>query len=280
MTEDQSKIVDIVIVSYNSSSVITSSLVSLPVWANTIVVDNASSDDIANIVAKFSARLISLDRNYGFGTACNRGAENGTAPYILFLNPDAIIEPEALRHLIEQMETHDDWGAISPKILASDGKEFFRTRSFFEPELGAPNKPEAAGEVYVLSGSVFLMRRSVFEELGGFDEQIFLFMEDDELFHRIRLSGRKLISDRRVSALHLHGQSSASSLEMEHFKAFEAERSRLYAAKKHARPYEVDKEILKIKFRLVRALLLLDLRRLAQNWGRFQALKQELSRLY
>lgn len=275
MTDDQSKIVDVVIVSYNSSSVITSSLAPLPVWANTIVVDNASSDDIANTVAKFSARLISLDRNYGFGTACNRGAGNGTAPYILFLNPDAVIEPEALRHLIEQMEAHDDWGAISPKILASDGKEFFRTRSFFEPALGVPKKPEGAGEVYVLSGSVFLMRRSLFEELGGFDEQIFLFMEDDELFHRIRLSGRKLISDRRVSALHLHGQSSTSSLKLECFKAFEAERSRLYIVKKYSIPYQVDKEIRKTKLRLMRACLLFDLKRVAQNWGRLQALKGE-----
>ncbi|MEA4838497.1 MAG: glycosyltransferase family 2 protein [Rhodospirillaceae bacterium] len=275
MTDDQSKIVDVVIVSYNSSSVITSALSSLPVWANVIVVDNASSDDIANTVAKFPARLISLDRNYGFGTACNRGAENGTAPYILFLNPDAVIEPEALRHLIEQMEAHDDWGAISPKILASDGKEFFRTRSFFEPALGVPNKPEGAGEVYVLSGSVFLMRRSVFEELDGFDEQIFLFMEDDELFHRIRLSGRKLISDRRVSALHLHGQSSSSDFKLERFKAFEAERSRLYVANKYSIPYHVDKEIGKIRFRLLKALLILDLKRIAQNWGRLQILKEK-----
>ncbi|MEA4838793.1 MAG: hypothetical protein VB101_10955, partial [Rhodospirillaceae bacterium] len=155
---------------------------------------------------------------------------------------------------------------ISPKILTSDRKEFFRTRSFFEPKLGAPNKPEGTGEVYVLSGSVFLVRRSVFEELGGFDERIFLFMEDDELSHRIRLSGRKLISDRRVSARHLHGQSSAVSLELERFKAFEGERSRLYVAKKYAIPYQTKKEKKKIILRLSRVCIVFNLKRIFKNW--------------
>lgn len=274
MKDEQSPRVDVVIVSYNSASVIASSLSTLPSWANTIIVDNASLDNIAGTLKPFPVQLISLDKNYGFGRGCNLGAESGHAPYILFLNPDASIGPEALDHLIEQMETHADWGAVSPKILYPNGGEFFRTSSFFEPALGAPKKPDAAGEVYVLSGSVFLIRRSVFQKLKGFDEGIFLFMEDDELSYRIRQSGYKIISDRRVSAVHMHGQSSAPSLRLERFKAFEAERSRLYVAKKHAIPYQAKRQRWKVRFRLIRACLVFDLKRITQNWGRLQALKQ------
>ncbi|MDX5593403.1 glycosyltransferase family 2 protein [Pseudovibrio sp. SPO723] len=264
--------VDVVIVSYNSSGIIRKAIENLPKWAQVIVVDNNSSDDIANALFETNARLISLERNYGFGTACNRGAEIGSAPFILFLNPDAQIDPEALAHLMCQLEEHSEWGMIAPKICYSDGSEFFRGMSFFEPELGAPKIDDGVGEVYVQSGSVLLCKRSVFEEVGGFDENIFLFMEDDDLSYRVRLLGYKLVADRRVSAVHLHGQSSGSSLKLEKFKALEAERSKIYAAKKHDIAYSVPKQITQARKRLLRAVLLLDFKRVARNWGRLEAL--------
>ena len=206
--------VDLVVVAYNSRDTLRSCvepLADLP-WVNATVVDNACPERSWETVADLDARIVRSPRNGGFASGCNLGTANGSADFVLLLNPDARIDPESLERLVTALEDQPDLGAAGPRIVDAGGalvwsqRRFPRLRSSFAQALFLQRLAPRAGwtdevirdeRVYArpnrpdwLSGACLLLRRDALESMGGLDDGFFLYSEETDLFRRMRDAGR------------------------------------------------------------------------------------------
>ena len=245
--------VDAVVVSYNSREHLRAGIEPLSriEGVRTVVVDNASADDSLASISDLPVETVRLPQNRGFGAGCNAGWRVGEAPYVLFLNPDATIDAAAARRLVEVLDQDADVGLVGPRILEADGslaysmRRFPRLRSTYARALflhrlfpGAAWSDElvrddaayeAAASPDWISGACMLVRRSVLEEIGGFDERFFLYCEDKDLCRRIRAAGHDVRFEPGATARH-HGGASAPRAGLLPVLA----RSRVAYARKHS----------------------------------------------
>ncbi len=208
--------VDVIIVTYNSAGTIESALEPLAGAPSVrlIVVDNASSDRTVDALRGLPVDTIALEQNGGFAHGCNVGWRAGDAPYVLFLNPDARIAPDAVAALAAELDRDERVGAVAPRIEEPDGSLDYslrrspRLRSSFAqalflhrlfPEatwadevIRDPAEYEQPHAVDWVSGACFAVRRDVLQELGGLDESFFHYSEDVDICERIRRSGREV----------------------------------------------------------------------------------------
>jgi GT2 family glycosyltransferase len=193
-----------------------------------VVVDNASSDGSTATVREFAStalpvRLVEAGRNVGFGAACNLAAAKSAGRHLLLLNPDAWIDEESLRRLVEAQESDDRLAVAAPSLSYPDGSPQFvwappvgvlgeaiqRFRNRFEQVgwnyglLPRLLRPSVGGGWY--TAACLLVRRSAFEEVGGFDEGFFLYFEDADLCLRLRRAGFGLREVVGARAWHVRG---------------------------------------------------------------------------
>lgn len=227
--------VAVVLVTHNSAGVIEDALNSIPDGCEIVVVDNASSDETVRRLSGYDVKLTTSDENLGFGKACNLGAAATTREFIFFLNPDATLDGEAVVKLVAAADAHPQAAAFNPKILRRDGSQFFRVRSHLFPETRRAKKitPEGDQNINVLSGAACLVRREAFEAVGGFDPNIFLYCEDDDLGLRFLKTGATLRYVQDAVVRHTGNASSEPSPDLERFKAYHEMRSRWYTSQKH-----------------------------------------------
>jgi len=223
--------ISIVIVTYNSAETISSCLESVFKYRNLvdefIVVDNASRDKTVEKVKKFnSVKLIENKKNLGFAAANNIGIKQSKSPYVFLLNPDAIVI-KGLDLLIEQIERDNKIGIIGPKLVNADGslqKEMTYFPGLFNqilillrlhrlPWIGSLvypnydyNKPQEADH---LMGSALLIRREVFEKVGLFDENFFVWFEETDLEKRAKAAGFKIVYYPKTVVSHKVGESTS-----------------------------------------------------------------------
>lgn len=227
--------VTIVTVCHNSLAVLPAMLKSIPNGTPVILVDNASSDTAAlqTLADDHGATLQINENNIGFGPACNQGAAKAETEFLLFLNPDAELQPQALDALIEAANHHRNASAFNPRILDGKGRQSFRRGSKIRPKerLKGPI-PTSDTEVSVLAGSAIFCRRALFETIGGFDPAIFMYHEDDDLSLRLREHG-PLMYCHRAQVVHLSGHGSPRNPNVAAFKAYYSARSRVYTLGKY-----------------------------------------------
>ncbi len=227
--------IDAVVVSYNSRDTLRAAvepLLALPDVAVTVV-DNASTDGSSATIADLPVRAIDAGRNGGFGFGCNLGMHAGSAPFVLFINPDARIAAEDLARLATVLEADPSVALVGPQLREEDGalipsmRRYQRLGSTWAQALflhrvlrrarwaneivhdpatyAAPAAPEW------LSGACMLVRRDVLEELGGFDEGFFLYCEDMDLCRRLRAAGHEIRYEPSAVARHEGGHSAPRS---------------------------------------------------------------------
>ncbi len=214
--------VSAVCVSYNCADLLAVALASLgaqvvPGGLEVIVVDNASSDDSADVAAKVpGVTVVPLDKNVGFAAANNVGARLARGGQLLFVNPDVDVPPGVVAALSEFLAGMPTAAAVGPKVVGRDGRlQKFCARRFptflnllalvsgLEESRWAGSAlahryyPTACYErgparVDVLSGAFMLVAREPFEAVGGFDENYFLYAEDLELCRRLRRAGGEI----------------------------------------------------------------------------------------
>jgi GT2 family glycosyltransferase len=169
-----------------------------------VVVDNGSTDDSVDLVRRRfpEVRLLTFVENRGFAAAMNAGIAEATAPYVAFLNNDAVAEPTWLEELAACLARHPAGAAATSKLLLADesgrldGAGDGLTRSFL-PYVRGHGEPDDGRfgdevEVFSASGAAALWRASVLRELGGFDERFFAYYEDVDLSFRARLLGYEI----------------------------------------------------------------------------------------
>lgn len=244
----------VILVTYNSADVICDAISSLPSHQEVIVVDNASTDKSAQLSRELGARVLVMPENLGFGTACNRGAEIASHDRLVFLNPDARLEDGALEALERAFVQYPRAGAFNPRVLGRDGTQFFRRRTPLvrRPYLIRPPLPQEDCPIDIASGAALAFRRPVFKEIGGFDERIFLFFEDDDISFRTRQAGYELYYIHDAVVRHQGGRSSSLS-DLTDFKEFHHMKSRIYVCKKHGVSFHPYLQRLRLWFSLTKA---------------------------
>jgi N-acetylglucosaminyl-diphospho-decaprenol L-rhamnosyltransferase len=217
--------VDAVIVNYRTPELTVEaarSCISDALVRDVIVVDNASGDGspqrIAQGLASDRVRLIALQDNRGFGAGNNAGAAASRAEFLFFLNSDAALTPGALGTLVHALETHPGAGVAAPRLVLGDGVTEqpgaygkLPTPWSILCRTGGRACPLEAAEW--VSGAAFLVRRELFEQLGGFDERFFLYYEDLDFCRRVRSRrlGVKVVEGATV--IHKGGASQPSGRE-------------------------------------------------------------------
>jgi GT2 family glycosyltransferase/nucleoside-diphosphate-sugar epimerase len=213
--------VSVVIVNYNAGEILLECVARAHQQAEqVIVVDNASTDNsIAALRSVFPAiRVICNERNLGFAAACNIGAMVADGDHVFFLNPDCILEPNAVSNLIEALHSADNVGMVGGLLTNPDGTEqsggrravptpwrsFVRSlglgslgnsfpRLFFDFDLHKQRLPDGPVEVEAISGACMLARRDSLEDVGLLDEGYFMHCEDLDWCMRFRQKGWKIL---------------------------------------------------------------------------------------
>jgi GT2 family glycosyltransferase len=241
--------VQIVIVNWNAGALLGQCLESVAAHGGAlvdrvVVVDNGSTDGSADLPARPGLEVIKAGDNLGFAKACNLGARGASADYLLFLNPDAAIGPETLARAVGFMESEaarkvavcgirliDEHGEVQRQVT-----DFPRPRTIFTlKRMLADFDHLHSRPVDHVAGAFYLMRRRVFEQLGGFDESFFLYLEDGDLSVRTHGLGWSVYYLAEASAFHKGG---GTSDQIKARRLFYAMRSRLVYSFKHFRRHE------------------------------------------
>lgn len=230
--------VTIVSVSYQSRAVVDAFAATLKAFPHVVLIDNGSTDGSAAEMQRCipHARVIERDDNIGFGAANNQAMQQVQTPFALLLNPDCHIAPADLLTLLETLQNDPTAGAVAPQSWRAGGEaqRCFR-QAFFEVPRNRGPYEIAAGTCCAdwLHGCCLLLRTEAFRRIAGFDENFFLYYEDDDLCLRLQQAGFACLFEPRASAMHLGGASSAADVRTRFIKAFHYARSRHLAIEKY-----------------------------------------------
>jgi GT2 family glycosyltransferase len=214
-----------------------------------VVVDNGSSDDSVSRVKELYPKVIVIEagRNLGFAAANNRAVQEAKGDFVLLVNTDALLQKGCARSLSKIMEADPRAGMVGPQLLNEDGS--LQTSYEAAPTLATetlnrsllkrlfpsrfPGKSRRLAEpedVETLIGAVMMIRRQALEELGGFDEDYFFFLEETDLAVRMRQAGWKVVHDPLAGAVHLQGATAKTFHESARIEFY---RSRYLFFRKH-----------------------------------------------
>jgi GT2 family glycosyltransferase len=209
------------------------------------VVDNASQD---NTVSEFQraiphAQIVPLAENTGFGSANNRGFEASLSlcSKVLFLNPDCQIDETSIRFLIEAMDADTSVAIASPVVFSevTQGANLkFRdyTQGFGKVHVTSKQHslslPEIIDEA-CLDGACFAVDSRQFQAIGGFDENIFMYSEEDDISLRLNKHGMKKVTLRDAHAQHIGGASSGAGFGLNLRKKYHHRWSVIYMTHKY-----------------------------------------------
>lgn len=217
----------VIIVTFNSAKTIKiclDSIIRFSPNCEIIVVDNHSQDNSNEIIKKFSksVKLIESGANLGFAKANNLGAKSATGEYLIFLNPDTkILEKDSLNKLKIRLESNHEYGLIGPKLVYPDGSIQPRVRNLptifrafkeyilrkkGDYDFYSPNCKTLC-EVEAIIGACIIIKKELFQKVGGFSEKYFMYFEDLELCKEVRSLGLKIGFLPEITVEHAEGKS-------------------------------------------------------------------------
>ncbi len=250
----------IVIVNWNSGDMLRQCLASMAVCdrfdrvAQVVVVDNNSRDDSCDDLPSLTApvKVIRNADNLGFAAACNQGAAVCSAEYVLFLNPDSELLPNSLSVPLQYLDEpqNADVAICGVQLLDESGRVarscsrlptcFNLTamalrlhsvsRRLFPPNFMKEWNHADTRDVEQVIGAFFLVRRSVYDQLQGFDERFFVYFEEVDFCERTRQLGLRTVYLATAQAIHV---GAGCSSQVRALSLFYSLRSRLLYAKKH-----------------------------------------------
>jgi len=254
-------IADVIIVNWNSGEQLRQCLTSIEAadqgnfaLSRVCVVDNASQDNSVNETVQYELpiQIIHNGQNKGFAVACNQGAQDSQADYLLFLNPDARLFENSLTVPISFMEQSENKnvGIVGIQLVDDSGSvartcaRFPTPGRFFAKMLGLDRLfPKYFSSYFMrewdhsetrivdhVIGAFFLVRRLVFESLGKFDERFFVYLEDLDFSYRAHQAGWQSVYLATAQAYHAGG---GSSRQTKARRLFYSLRSRILYSYKH-----------------------------------------------
>lgn len=191
-----------------------------------IVIDNASDDGSVDLLPELNNITIRrAHRNLGFGRGVNQALRNVATEYMLIINPDCLIVPDALARLVAELDTHPDAALVSGRVfdmrgveqrgsrrrLPSRGQVLSEVLPFSDAngiDLTHEPCPDEPLDVEAVSGACMLVRRAALEQIGGFDPGFHMHFEDLDVMARLRASGWRIRLLPSVFISHAGGVSS------------------------------------------------------------------------
>ena len=181
-------------------------------------------------------RLIQNKENYGFAKACNIGLKQSDKPFILIMNPDVVIKAEDVWELVKFLEYHPDAAAVGPRLVTPDGNllpsvyklptltqelghlfglkgvvprviKCLLPKTFLARRFGQFDPHDKVRRCEMLVGSCVLFRKGALDDVGGFDEDFFLYYEEKDLFKRLGDKGYHAYFTLFAKAIHAVGKS-------------------------------------------------------------------------
>jgi len=196
-------LVSLVLVTYNSEAPLPALLDSLEATTyepyELIVVDNGSSDATVSLIERRrpDATLLTNAPSRGYGAGCNQGAARARGDFLVFLNPDIVVPPGWLEALVGCFQGDRRIGIVSPEVL---------------PPGWRPRDTDVRSvEVATVPGCAMMVSRTAWDDLGGFDETIFLYWEDTDLCWRAWLSGWQVLETLGTHVFHDEGHGGGGS---------------------------------------------------------------------
>ncbi len=201
-------VASVIVVTHNGTDTLDACLESLrqskPLPLEVIVIDNGSVDGSADLARKSfpTIRVFDFSANIGFAAGNNRGARLARGEFLFLLNQDARVEPDTIQILTERMQADEQIAVTGPKLLSDNAGQklcsagLSANRLFYGRDQGYgkdPNGFNVECERLGITGAAMMLRRSVFETLGGFDGRYFLYYEDLDLCIRARMIGYKVV---------------------------------------------------------------------------------------
>lgn len=208
-----------------------------------IVVNNEQKKLVLDLNHPNEFKIINNSENQGFGKGNNTGASKAKGEYLFFLNPDTLLENDTPSQLIEQLIKNRDIGIIGPKIIEFNkkrpqpwtcGKRSTLWSILFRNTINKPWNKKTKQEVDWVSGTALLIKKELFEKIGGFDENIFMYFEDQDLCLQARKLGEKALFYPSSHIIHFDGKSWSNNSQKK--RAFYE--AQTYFFKKHSAPIE------------------------------------------
>jgi len=210
---EKSSLVSIIIVNYNGRGLLQECFKSLTKvdYPNyeIILVDNNSVDDSIEFVKNNypPTIIIKLDKNYGFAYPNNVGAKNAKGKYFVFLNNDTQVTPNFISEMVKIMENDPKIGLCQSLLLRPNG-EVDSSGDFIDKigiSFSSKEKVNDVSEILSAKGASMMIRKSVFEQLGGFDEKFFVSFEDIDFGWRSWIHGHKAVVVPKSIVYHMGG---------------------------------------------------------------------------
>lgn len=223
----------IIIVNYNVTRLLRNCLLSIQKYAEgedyeVIVIDNASTDaSWSDLIPEFpKVHFISSEHNEGFAVANNKAIKTAAGEYVLLLNPDTELEGYYMKDILDFSDSKPDFGCLGVRMHDAEGNflpeskrsvpDMFNSfeklftnfkRSNSQSYYRSDIDENAVAEVDVVTGAFLLIRREVYEKIGGLDEAYFMYGEDIDLCYTLLRSGYKNYYYGKASLLHHKGES-------------------------------------------------------------------------
>ncbi len=240
--KDSTPDLSIIIVSWNVRELLLGCLAALPeavgkgVDYEVIVVDNASQDGTVGAVQESfpAVRIIANTDNRGFTRGNNQGLAVAQGRYLFFLNPDTEPQPGSIAELIHYLQTHPNVGVVGPRLRYGDGshqpsrrrfptlmmlfaestiiQHYFPGLKLFAYYTMADTPDDIPQEVDWLVGAAFMVRREVYEQIGGLDEGFFMYSEELDWCKRAKDAGWRIAYDPAAEVIHYEGKSSEQAV--------------------------------------------------------------------
>lgn len=226
----------VIVVNYKADQYLKKCLESIgqdKLW-ETIVVDNSKN-------------------NIGYGGGCNLGTKKARGEYLLFLNPDTIVLPQAFKKMILFMKKNSEVGILGPRLyknlknekqlsfcrfpnpissifIYSPIKSLWPNNPFWNKHIYKERlNPKKEIEVDAVAGAALMIRADTFKKIGGFDENFFLYFEENDLCRQVQKTGKKVVFFPKAEIVHFGGKSTFDQAEA--FK--DQQKSRFYFFKKY-----------------------------------------------
>jgi len=223
----------IIIVNYNVTQLLRNCLFSIQKYVDgldyeVIVIDNASTDSSwGDLIPEFpKVHFISSENNDGFAKANNKAVQSATGEYLLILNPDTELEGFYMKDILKFAQSHSDFGCLGVRMHDANGEFLpeskrsvpdmynsfeklftnFRknnSKSYYRNDIGEFEN----AEVEVVTGAFLLIKRDIYEKVGGFDETYFMYGEDIDLCYTLLKNGYRNFYYGKASIFHYKGES-------------------------------------------------------------------------
>ena len=210
--------ITLIIVCFNSYKLIQKNLSEISKF-KTIIIDNSKSDEIRLLVEGIkNIKYIKTIKNLGYGKGNNLGVSESKTPFILILNPDILVQSESIEILYKAYFNYENIGILAPALYdnsnnrRSNGGLSYINREKISKKNILINQTAEGNTCYQFAvGCAFLIKKDFFDEIGGFDKDLFMYFEDNDLCDKTIDKNKSIIEIPKSKMIHLQGLSADNS---------------------------------------------------------------------